>query len=49
MHDASAIAMQAMPPDFAAIVYAVPIQFLSYYTAVAWERMSTSPVILPNR
>ena len=29
------IAMQAMPPEFAAIVYAVPVQFLSYYTAVA--------------
>ena len=35
MPDAATIAMQAMPSDFAAIVYAVPIQFLSYYAAVA--------------
>ena len=35
MDHAAVIPMQSMPPDFAAIVYAVPIQFLSYYAAVA--------------
>ena len=33
--DAAVIPMQPMPADFSAIVYAVPIQFLSYYAAVA--------------
>ena len=32
---AMVIPMQPMPPDFSAIVYAVPVQFLSYYAAVA--------------
>ena len=32
---AASIPMLPMPPDFSAIVYAVPIQFLSYYAAVA--------------
>mgnify|MGYP006276362961 FL=1 len=32
---AAYIPMQPMPPDFSAIVYAVPVQFLSYYAAVA--------------
>ena len=32
---AASIAMQTMPANFAPIVYAIPIQFLSYYAAIA--------------
>ena len=32
---AAVIPMLPMPPDFSAIVYAVPVQFLSYYAAMA--------------
>jgi glucosamine--fructose-6-phosphate aminotransferase (isomerizing) len=43
-HEAeSTIPMATMPPDFAAIVYAVPIQLLAYHTAVFMGKDADQP------
>jgi len=43
LKDAETIAMPEMAPNFAAIVYAVPIQLLAYHTAVAMGKDVDQP------
>jgi glucosamine--fructose-6-phosphate aminotransferase (isomerizing) len=39
----TAVVMEAMAPDFAAMVYAVPIQLIAYHTAVAMGKDADQP------
>jgi glucosamine--fructose-6-phosphate aminotransferase (isomerizing) len=42
-HVEALVAMQAMPPSFTPLVYAVPVQLLAYHTAVAMGKDADQP------